>query len=558
MKKRRVLAIVMAMVLTVGLSACGTAKKEEVGNTDTKTSTGAFPGTADADMVTLNAVSEPGDMNSMRVSDIVAVSVLSHCMAGLTRLDENDVAVADLAESWDISEDDTVYTMHLKKDAKWSNGDPVTAKDYYYAWVTQMNPEVGSIYASYLYKNIKNGEDFYNGKTDESQLGLKVEDDYTLTIEWSHPITEANALFYFSQPFLLPVNQKAYEEIGDEQYAKDADKIVTNGAYTITEWVHDDHISFEKSEAYYDADAIQIPKLKMVMIGDANTAVNAFTAGEIDLCSLYSEQISQIEKGSKDAVKSYVDGGSWFLDFNTQDENLSNVNLRKAMAYSIDVQSLLDNVINDGSIAADGLVPGVIAGTDDKTYAEARGSLFGYDKDAANEYLEKALQELGKTKEELKLSFTATDTTYNQNQAAYLQQQWKENLGLDVEIKSMPVNAMVEERASGIYSFSVGGWGPSENDAITFLENFTTDSMNNNGKYSNEEYDKLIAASIGESDPAKRQEMLIQAEQILMDDMVVGPMYFSCTTYAVSEKVEGITRTPFQYLNIRNAKIVSK
>ncbi|WP_394922826.1 ABC transporter substrate-binding protein [uncultured Robinsoniella sp.] len=555
MKKKKVLAIAMAVVVTAALSACGMAKS---GETDTTKSAGGFPGTPDQDMVTLNVVSEPTELNSMRVSDSISICVLSHCMSGLIRLDENDVPVADLAESWDISDDGTVYTMNLKKDANWSNGEPVTANDYYYSWVTQMKPDTGSIFASYIYKNVKNGEEFYNGKVDESQLGLKVEDDYTLKIEWSHPITEANALFYLSQPFFLPVNQKAYENIGDEQYAKDAEKIVTNGAYTMTEWVHDDHITLEKSEDYYDADAIGIPKVKLTMIGDANTAVNAFTAGEIDLCSLYSEQIDQIEKISKDAVLSYVDGGSWYIDFNTRDENISNVNLRKALAHSIDVQSLLDNVINDGSIAADGMVPGVIAGADGKSYAEVRGSLFAYDKDAASKYLDMALEELGKTKEELKLTFSASDTTYNQNQAAYLQQQWKENLGLDVVLESMPVNTLIENRNGGNYSFEVGGWGPSENDAITFLEIFTTDNMNNNGKYSNAEYDSLITASMEESDPAKRQEILIQAEQILMDDMVVGPLYFTCTTYAVSDKIEGIARTPFQYLNVRNAKFVSE
>lgn len=555
MKKKKVLAIAMAVVVTAALSACGMAKS---GETDTTKSAGGFPGTPDQDMVTLNVVSEPTELNSMRVSDSISICVLSHCMSGLIRLDENDVPVADLAESWDISDDGTVYTMNLKKDANWSNGEPVTANDYYYSWVTQMKPDTGSIFASYIYKNVKNGEEFYNGKVDESQLGLKVEDDYTLKIEWSHPITEANALFYLSQPFFLPVNQKAYENIGDEQYAKDAEKIVTNGAYTMTEWVHDDHITLEKSEDYYDADAIEIPKVKLTMIGDANTAVNAFTAGEIDLCSLYSEQIDQIEKISKDAVLSYVDGGSWYIDFNTRDENISNVNLRKALSHSIDVQSLLDNVINDGSIAADGMVPGVIAGADGKSYAEVRGSLFAYDKDVASKYLDTALEELGKTKEELKLTFSASDTTYNQNQAAYLQQQWKENLGLDVALESMPVNTLIENRNGGNYSFQVGGWGPSENDAITFLEIFTTDNMNNHGKYSNAEYDRLIAASMGESDPAKRQEILIQAEQILMDDMVVGPLYFTCTTYAVSDKIEGIARTPFQYLNVRNAKIVSE
>lgn len=552
MRRKRVLSIMLAVVMAVGLTACKTPDSDVSGK---KT---GFQGTRNKDMVTLNIVSEPMELNPMLVSDSVGQGVLAQCMAGFTRLDEKDKGVADLAERWDISEDNTVYTMYLRRDAKWSNGDPVTAKDFYYSWVTQMRPETGTIYASYLYANIKNGEAFYNGEAEESELGLELIDDYTMTITWSHPMPEENGLFYLSQPFYLPVNQKAYEAVGAQNYAKDADKMVTNGAYKITEWVHDDHITLEKSADYYDAESIRIPSMKLVMIEDANTSLNAFMAGEIDLCNLYSEQIGQVKKKSEDAVRSYVDGGTWYINFNNQDENLSNVNLRKALAYSVDTQSLLDHVINDGSIAADGLVPNAIAGAGEESYAKARGSLFAYDKAAAAGYLDKALQELGKTKEELKLVFSATDSSYNQNQAAYLQQQWKTNLELDVELKSMSANALLEAQYNGDFSFVVDGWGPSENDAITFLENYISDHLNNMEQYRNPEYDKLIAASRQESDAVKRQELLIQAEKILMEDMVIGPLYFTCTTYAVSEKLDEIVRTPFQLFNVRDVNIAEK
>ncbi|MCC0706241.1 peptide ABC transporter substrate-binding protein [Clostridioides sp. ES-S-0190-01] len=547
MRYKKIITLLVVAILALNLVACSTPTQGDA------TKGSVFQGTQGKEMVTLNVTSEPTELNPMRMSDTIAQSILYHCMAGFTKLNEKDEPVADLAERWDINDANTIYTMHLRKDAKWSNGDPVTANDFYYSWVTQMTPSTGSIFASYIYKNIKNGEAFYKGEIDESQLGLKVLDDYTLEIQWSHPMT--NGLFYLSQPYFLPINKKAYKAIGDKQYAKEADKMVTNGAYKITEWVHDDHITMEKAEEYYNASEINIPKVKLVMIGDADTSLNAFTAGEIDLCNLYNEQIKLVRDKSKDTIQSYIDGGSWYLSFNTQNEYLSNINLRKALAYSIDVQSLLNNVINDGSIAANGLVPGVIKGVDGKSYAEKRGSLFKYDKDKAREFLDKALQELGIEKKDIKLVFWTSDTTYNQNQAAYLQQQWKENLGLDVELKSTAVKALSEAKRNGDYSFAVDAWGPSENDAITFLENYTTENMNNYGKYSNPKYDKLIEDSTHESDSKKRQEILIQAEKILMDDMVIGPMYFTCTTYAVSDKLVGLVRTPFQFFNVLNAHI---
>lgn len=551
MKHNRKLSLFsIAMMFTFILTACGAPVPNEKAS--------VFPGTQDADMVTLNIVSEPMDLNPMRINDAIAQGVLAHCMSGFTRLNEQDVAVADLAERWEISEDSTVYTMHLKQDAVWSNGDRVTAHDFYDSWVLQMTPSTGTIFASYLYDNIKNGAAFYQGEVDASQLGLTVQDDFTLIIEWSHPMAEAKVLFYLAQPFYLPINRKAYEQIGDEQYAKEAGQMVTNGAYQITEWVHDDHIILEKSDSYYDAAEIHIPKINLAMIGDANASLNSFTTGMLDLSNLYSEQIAQVAEKDQNAVRSYVDGGTWYLNFNMLDETLSNANLRKALTNAIDVQSLLDYVINDGSIAADGLVPDVIAGVGGESYAKARGSLFTGSIETAEGYLNQALSDLGKTKEELDLVLWASDTTYNQNQAAYLQQQWKKNLGLDVELKVMPANALLEAQYNGEHSMLVDGWGPTENDAVTFLENYKSDNLNNTTGYSNPAYDALLTQAGQERDPVERQNLLMQAERILIDDMIIGPLYFTCTTYAVSDKLIGIVRTPFQPFNLRGASIAAQ
>ncbi len=543
MKRTKMISYVLAILLLFGLSACAPKSGTKA----------AFPGTAGTDMVTLNITSEPIDLNPLHMSDTISQSVLYHCMSGLTRLDEKDEPVADLAERWEINEDKTVYTMYLRQDAKWSNGDPVTARDFYYAWTMQMTPATGSIFAPYLYKHIQNGEAFYNGTVDAAQLGIKVVDDYTLEIHWSHPMP--NALFYLSQPFYLPLNQAAYESIGEQAYAKEVSQMVTNGPYRMTQWTHDAQIMLEKSADYYAADSIKIPKVKLVMIADANTALNAFMAGEIDMAGMYSEQIKILEKQDAGALRSYIDGGTWYLDFNTKNEYLSNANLRKALAYSIDVQSLLDYVINDGSVAADGFVPSSIAGATDDSYATARGSLFQYDKEAASRYLGQALLELGLDKAGLKLTFWSTDTTYNQNQAAYLQEQWKQNLGLHVELKAVPVKTLSEAKLNGTYSFSVSGWGPTENDAITFLEIYQTGDANNNSGYANPAYDQLIKGCFQEGDSEKRQELMIQAEKLLIDDMVLGPLYFTSTKYAVSSKLVNLVRTPFQFFNVCAASI---
>ncbi len=573
MLRKKIMALVFAGVMVLGLVACAptqgqnagaqqsAASQEQQGETaqdgsDAQTSpTGVFPGTPEADTVVIDVTMEPVNVNSMMVADQISMSILQHTMSGLTRLDANDMPIADMAESWEISDDKTVYTFKLRQDGKWSNGDPVTANDFYYPIMWQLDPANGAVGAYFLYENIKGGQEYYDGAADASQVGLKVIDDYTFEIEWARPMTDG--LFYLTLPAYMPVNQKAFEEIGADKYAMDADKIVTNGPYRIADWVHDDHIMLEKSEDYYNADQINIPKVRLAMISDSNARLNVFMASELDMTNLYSDQIEQIKSQSEASIHKYFDGGSYFIGFNQKNELLANANLRKALAYAVDMQSLLDNVIADGSEAADGLVPGVIGGVDGKPYAEARGSLFAYDPEAAKGYLEQALSELNMTAENLTLALSVYDSTYQQDQAAYLQQQWKENLGLNVEIRVLPLKALYEAKMAGDFEMSVEAFGADVNDAMAFLQIFTTGNANNYLNYANPQFDQLIEQAKVETDAAARQDMMIQAEKMLLDDMTIGPMYFTCTTYAVSDKLTGMVRSPFQLFSLTSGAKIS-
>ena len=557
MNSKKLIAGLLIVAMMFVLTACDKTKPGAPDNNENQGTAAAFPGTKDPDMVVIDVTSQPANLNHFLLGDSIGMEIMRHFMAGIARLDKNDAPVPDMAERWENSEDNLTTTVYLRKDTKWTNGDPVTANDFYYSWVTQLTPDTGSEFASFLYDNIKNGKAFYNGEVDAEALGIKVINDNTLFVEWSHPIAQPGD--YFAQAMYFPMNQKAYEEIGAQSYAQGVDKVVSNGPYRLAEIVADDHITLEKNEDYFNAANINVPKIKMVMIGDPNTAVNAFMTGEIDLCGLYSEQVEQLKKQDESVVHSYIDGGSWYLTFNSKNTFLANTNMRKALSYGVDVQSLLDNVIQDGSIAADGLVPDVISGIGGKSYAEARGSLFQYDPVKAKEYLDKALAELGITAADVKLELMTHDSTYGQTQAAYVQQQWKTNLGLDIDIRVLTWQARKEAQTSGDYHMVIEGWGPSENTALTFLGNYVSDSGYNFTGYANPTYDKLIADAISEADPQKQQDNMIAAEKLLIDDMVIGPFYFTNTMYAVSSKVEGIVRTPFQMFNFCDgARIVSK
>ena len=277
MKMKKLAALLLAATMTVSLAACGGGDKEQG-------STASYPGTKDENMVTVDLRAEPPELNSLLTTDVASGDILRMTMAGLTKLDQNDQPQPDLAESWEISEDKTTYTLKLRQDAKWTNGEPVTANDFVYAWRLVCSQETASPYGFIVFDNLVNGNEVFSGELAPEELGVKALDDYTLEVKFENPIPYALHLFSFSTYY--PVNQKAYEEIGAAAYAKDADKIVTNGAYVIEDWVHDDHVTLAKNPDYYNADDIAIEKVKYLMMKDTNTRMNAFKAGEVDAIDL--------------------------------------------------------------------------------------------------------------------------------------------------------------------------------------------------------------------------------------------------------------------------------
>lgn len=560
-KMNRAFAAVLAGVMAFSMIACGSNKdtpKDTTGggdSTQAQSEAGiSYPGTPDADMITVDLRAEPPEMNSLLTTDVAAGDVLREVMAGLTKLDGNDVPQPDMAESWDISDDKLTYTMHLRKDAKWSNGEPVTAHDFVYAWQLVCTPETASPYAYIVYENIKNGAAVYEGKKDISELGVKAIDDYTLEVQLETPVPYALHLFSFST--YLPVNQKAYEEIGADKYAKDADKLVTNGAYKMTEWVHDDHILLEKNEDYFGAANIEIQKVKLVMMKDENARMNAFKGGQVDAIDLTGDQVEQA-KNEGMAVQSYIDNGNWYLQYNIESEFLSNKKIRQAISMAVDRQLMCDNVLKDGSVPATGVTPNAILGSDGKPFTDAVGTLLVSDAAKAKELFDEGLAELGKKAEDVKISFITDDTTNAQKIGAYIQEQIKQSLGITVDLQPMPFKSRIQKMQGGDFDMVFAGWAPDYNDPMTYLDMWMTDNGNNYGHFSNEEFDKLITDAKKETDTAKRQEMLVEAEKLLAEEMPLATLYFSAKPYIVSSKVEGITRTGFQEWDFTDgAKIV--
>ena len=550
MKLRKILAMVMALALLCAtFTACGdtSGTSSSAGTSSTASDSGDSSAAEEGETATggsggtlnMRNTMEPTSLNTLLATyayDFTPINAMIEC---LYRDDENDVPQPAGAETVDISDDKLVYTFHLREDATWSNGDPVVATDYEFAWQQALNPEVASDYAYMLYF-IHNAEPYFNGEVEWSEVGVKVIDDYTLEVTLDNPLPYATDLFAF--PTLAPINQKFYEEVGADKYATDAEYFCCNGMYELTEWSHNSQIVFQKREDYWNADAVGPDEIVYKIITDSQAGLNSYLSREIDYTDLDSGEVVQQAEAAGFEVGVKPARSSYYLIVNTEDEFMSNQNLRLALAYSIDKQALVDTVYQNDNQPMTSFTPPAIMGANDSSFQEAlvgeRGEMYpgSGDLEKAQEYLQAALEELGCTVDELNLSIDCADDSLRRNCATFLQEQWRQNLGIEnITVNSMQTKQVSANRQSGDYCMSLGGWSPDYNDAINFLDLWVTDGGNNDSFWSNEEYDNLIAQATAEADEEVRQQYLFDAEEILAAEMPVIPLYWQCQNYSYNK-----------------------
>ena len=553
MKFRKILAMVMALALLCAtFAACGdtSGTSSSAGTSSTASDSGDSSAAEEGETATggsggtlnMRNTMEPTSLNTLLATyayDFTPINAMIEC---LYRDDENDVPQPAGAETVDISDDKLVYTFHLREDATWSNGDPVVATDYEFAWQQALNPKVASDYAYMLYF-IHNAQPYFNGEVEWSEVGVKVIDDYTLEVTLDNPLPYATDLFAF--PTLAPINQKFYEEVGADKYATDAEYFCCNGMYELTEWSHNSQIVFQKREDYWNADAVGPDEIVYKIITDSQAGLNSYLSREIDYTDLDSGEVVQQAEAAGFEVGVKPARSSYYLIVNTEDEFMSNQNLRLALAYAIDKQALIDTVYQNDNQPMTSFTPPAImgaAGADGPTFQEAlleeRGEMYpaSGDLEKAQEYLQAALEELGCTVDELNLSIDCADDSLRRNCATFLQEQWRQNLGIEnITVNSMQTKQVSANRQSGDYCMSLGGWSPDYNDAINFLDLWVTDGGNNDSFWSNEEYDNLIAQATAEADEEVRQQYLFDAEEILAAEMPIIPLYWQCQNYSYNK-----------------------
>ena len=539
MKTGKTVKVLLALTTAAGmLAGCGS-----------KTDTDTFRFANDTDIV---------GMDSTVVDDAMSFNAITAITDGLTTVDVKGNTIPGIAKSWDVSNNGLTYTFHLR-DAKWANGDDVTAQDFVYSW-HRIIKNAGN-YAYMLGSegaSIKNADsliDLGTTATDEqlNTLGIKATDDKTVVVDLEKNVPYFVGLMSF--PCYFPQNQKFVEKCG-KNYATKPEYILGNGAYKMTKWIKGNKATFTKNDKYYDAKSVKTKNLEMYLVQDPKTAAQNFDNDKVDYATINSTLVDKYK--GKDTFKAIREGYLAYLICNFKADTTANKNLRHALSYAINRKDLCDNILKDGSQPATGFVPAQLCKSPSgKDFREESGKYVDYDVKKAQEYLDAAKKELGTDTITVDLLY-GTDESPMDTFAEYLQGSFTKLKGLKVNmVATVKKDRIYNREASGNFQIACTRWAPDYADPTTFLNVLASSNSNNYGKWENAQYNSLLKQAQNETDVNKRWNELLEAEKVMMDDMPNIPVVQTGTAALQAKNVKGLVHntvsTPyvFKYVTLK-------
>ncbi|WP_232696900.1 peptide ABC transporter substrate-binding protein [Brevibacillus daliensis] len=501
------------------------------------------PPTVEAKMFNVNNGVEPTSLDPPIGFDQVSYDILNNIMEGMTRLSNDQQPEAAMAEKWEISDDKLTYKFTLR-DAKWTNGDPVKASDFEYAWKRLIDPATASP-AGQLAVAIEGAEDFLNGKGSKDKVAIKALDEKTLEVKLRAPAPYF--LLMISNPAYFPVHQATVEK--DANWAKEATTFVGNGPFKISEWKHDNQLTVVKNEDYWDAANIKLAGATFKMVDDANTMYQLYQTGELDLIGMPpADMLDQLFAENK--LKVSDGAGTYFYRFNVTKEPFNNKKIRQAFGLAIDRQKIVDFVNKRKEKPATGYVNPGFKDPSGKDFREASGELVKFDAAKAKELLAEGMKEAGYTTlPEVTLSYSTS--TSHQKIAQALQEMLKENLGVEVKLEVMDSKVFGAKQKGLELQLSRSSFLPDFGDPINYLDGFLSNNTFNRTGWKNADYDKLIQDIYKETDETKRYDLMYQAEKLLMDEAPFTPLYFYNNIFMTQDNIEGYSVRPLGYLELK-------
>jgi oligopeptide transport system substrate-binding protein len=488
--------------------------------------------------VALNFLDEPKVMDAQKADDEVGIMLLSHVAEGLMRNDPQNNPIPGLAESYEMKSP-THYVFKLRSGITWSDGKPIVAQDFVFAWRRGLSKELASEYAFMLYP-LKNGRDINAGKKPAESLAVKALDEKTLDVELESPTG------YFLRILGFPTYQPAREDFvtaAGPQYAADADKLLFSGPYVIAEWKHNSNIRLVKNEKYWNKANIAINEINMpYLIRDDNSEFNMFKEGKYGIMRTISKELLPDAQANKLQIRKYNPGTVWYFQMNTTRKVTGNVHLRKAMQLAMNRAEFATQVTGiPGVKPAFGLIPDYMPGVQ-KTFGEEVNREFkDGDIEAAKTHLEMAKKELGLS-EIPELDLLASDTTTTRRDAEYFQRYFKEKLGVQIKLDFQTFKVRLERSSRKDFDLVISGWGPDYMDAMSFADLFTSWNGNNNTGWSNAEYDNLIKNAMASVDAKERIESMAAADKILIEQAPILPYIQASRVYVQDPRLVGVVR----------------
>ncbi|MFC0180921.1 ABC transporter substrate-binding protein [Thorsellia kenyensis] len=505
------------------------------------------------ELVRGNGGDEIQGLDPHKVEGVPEHQVINNLIETLVITDPNGNLIPGNATHWETT-DNMTWTFHLRPEAKWSNGDPVTAHDYVFAWRRIVTPETASPYASYLeYAHILNAAEIIAGNAKPDTLGIKAIDDLTLQVTLSTPLSYLPAML--PHYALAPLHQKTIEQHGDA-WTKPGN-FVGNAAYNLSEWVTNEKIVLTRNPLYWDNDKTVIEKVTFIP-AQPNSEIQRYRAGEIDMTyggGIPIELFAKLKKELPDELKIGPLLCSYYLEINNQDEVMKNPLVREALKLGTDQKIITDKVLAKGQIPAWGFTPPSINGVDLEPHA-----WYNETQEERNERAIKLLEQAGYTKDNpLKVQFLYNTSDIHQKVAVALRQIWKKNIGVDVELVNQEWKTFLDSRHNGNHQIARSGWCADYNEATSFLNTMVSNSSNNTAFYKSDEFDALIKSAVNNSNESERNKIYQEAEKLLDKDSAIIPIYYYINDRMIKPHVGGYTNShPTDSIFVKDLYIIDK
>lgn len=486
-------------------------------------------------------------LDTIDISKATGYGQTGNVFESFYRLGKKGKTTPGLAKSGSVSKDGKTWTFVIRSNAKWSNGEKITAQDFVYSWRRSINPKTASPYA-YLFSGVKNADQIIAGKKAPSSLGISAKGDNTVVVKLERPIAYFKVLMAY--PLFGPQNEAFIKKTG-KKYATSSKYMLYSGPFKITGWKGtNDTWSFVKNNYYWDKKVVKLKKINFQVVKTTNTGYQLYQQGKLDMTPLSSEQVKNL-KSNKD-FKTYPYSYVSFLAYNFNDKEqtvkkaLGNKKIRLALSLALDRQVLTKKVFGDGSSVPKGFVASGLAydpstGTDFASQGKIKNTV-DYNENLAKKYWKQGLKEIGLSK--LSLTLLASNESTNADALTqYLQSQWTKVLaGISVKVNAIPSKNAYTKASSGDFDIYVSGWGGDFSDPMTFMQILQKGTSYNYGKWNNKQYNALVqkALTTDANNTTKRWQDLVDALKLANSEQAVTPIYEQTTAYLQKSKVKGI------------------